>query len=77
MLSFFKSDGKDQSGNLMDSYHRSNLLTSEIEEWIRHTEDVTITDHDLILLLQGVEKGRVSRFKDDPIYGRYRRLKYE
>ena len=38
---------------------------------------MNLTDHDLILLLQGVEKGRVSKFKDDPIYGRYRRLKYE
>jgi hypothetical protein len=78
MLNFFKSDGKDTiSMALVESYHKSNLLTSEIEEWVRHTEDVTITDHDLVLLLQGVEKGRAGKFKDDPIYGRYRRLKYE
>lgn len=38
---------------------------------------MTINEHDLVLLLQGVQKGRVSKFKDDPIYGRYRRLKYE
>lgn len=31
----------------------------------------------MVLLLQGVEKGRISRHKDDPVYGRYRRLKYE
>jgi hypothetical protein len=24
-----------------------------------------------------VEKDRISKYKDDPIYGRYRRLKYE
>lgn len=38
---------------------------------------MTINEHDLVLLLQGVERGRISRFKDDPIYGRYRKLKYE
>lgn len=38
---------------------------------------MNLIDHDLVLVLQGVEKGRISRFKDDPIYGRYRRLKYE
>lgn len=36
-----------------------------------------INEHDLVLLLQGVEKGRIVKHKDDPIYGRYRRLKYE
>lgn len=79
LLGFFKSksEERDSSNNVMDSYHKSNLLTSEIEEWIRHTEEMNLTDHDLVMLLQGVEKGRVSRFKDDPIYGRYRRLKYE
>lgn len=78
MLNFFTPDSnKDLSVNLMDSYHKSNLLTSEIEEWIRHSEEMTINEHDLVLLLQGVEKGRISRFKDDPIYGRYRKLKYE
>ena len=29
------------------------------------------------MMLQGVEKARASRFKEDPIFGRYRRLKYE
>ena len=77
LLNFFKSQEKDLTCNVMDSYHKSNLLTSEIEEWIRHTEEVNLLDHDLVLLLQGVERGRVSRFKDDPIYGRYRNLKYE
>ena len=61
----------------MDSYHKSNLLTSEIEEWIRHREEVNLTDHELVIMLQGVERGRGGRFKEDPIYGRYRRLKYE
>lgn len=63
MLNFFKAQERDPAPNVMDSYHKSNLLTSEIEEWIRHTEDVNLTDHDLVLLLQGVERGRVSRFK--------------
>ena len=36
-----------------------------------------IDEHDLVLLLQGVERGRVSKFKEDPVFGRYRRLKYE
>ena len=61
----------------MDSYHKSNLLTSEIEEWLRHTEEVNLIDHDLVLMLQGVEKARAGRFREDPIFGRYRRLKYE
>lgn len=77
MLNFFSDPNKDNSNNLMDSFHKSNLLTSEIEEWIRHSEEMTINDHDLVLLLQGVEKGRIVKHKDDPIYGRYRRLKYE
>lgn len=77
MLNFFSDGNKDTNGNLMDSFHKSNLLTSEIEEWIRHSEEMTINDHDLVLLLQGVEKGRIVKHKDDPIYGRYRRLKYE
>lgn len=54
MLNFFKAQERDPTPNVMDSYHKSNLLTSEIEEWIRHTEDVNLTDHDLVLLLQGV-----------------------
>jgi len=62
--------------SLMESYHKSNLLTSEIEEWLRHSEEVTVTDHDLVLLLQGVDKGKLLQFKDDPIYGRYQHLKY-
>ena len=38
---------------------------------------MTLTDHDLVMMLQGVEKGRAGKFKEDPIFGRYRRLKYE
>lgn len=60
----------------MESYHKSNLLTSEIQEWIRNSDEV-FSQHDLVLLLQGVEKGRISRLKDDAVYGRYRTLKYQ
>ena len=38
---------------------------------------MTLTDHDLVMMLQGGEKGRAGKFKEDPIFGRYRRLKYE
>jgi hypothetical protein len=37
MLSFFSPLNSKDSCNMMDSYHKSNLLTSEIEEWIRHS----------------------------------------
>lgn len=76
-MNFFKAKERETSNNVMDSFHKSNLLTSEIEEWLRHTEEVNLTDHDLVLMLQGVEKARASKFKEDPIFGRYRRLKYE
>ena len=38
---------------------------------------MNLTDHDLVLMLQGVDKARAGKFKEDPIFGRYRRLKYE
>jgi len=31
----------------------------------------------MVLLLQGVEKGRVGRCRDDPIFGRYKKMRYE
>lgn len=76
MLQFLRSEVKE-SINSLDSLHRSNLLTTEIEEWLRHCDEVALNEHDLVLILQGVEKGKVSRFKDDGIFGRYRKLKYE
>lgn len=63
ILNFFKAKERESANNVMDSYHKSNLLTSEIEEWLRHAEEVTLTDHDLVLMLQGVEKARASKFK--------------
>lgn len=29
------------------------------------------------MLLQGVECGKIGRFKEEQIFGRYRRVKYE
>jgi hypothetical protein len=63
LLKFFQTEEKDSFINVMDSFHKSNLLTSEIEEWLRHSEEVNLTDHDLVLVLQGVEKGRAGKFK--------------
>lgn len=77
MLNFLKTEVKEKTGNVMESYHKNNLLTSEIEEWLRHTDEMNLTDHDLVLMLQGIDKARAGKFKEDPIFGRYRRLKYE
>ena len=63
LLNFLKVEAKELCVNVMDSYHKSNLLTSEIEEWLRHAEEVNLTDHDLALMLQGVEKARAGKFK--------------
>ena len=38
----------------MGGWHRSNLLTSEIEEWLRLNPETGLTQHELILLLQGI-----------------------
>lgn len=39
ILSFLKNEREEETHNTFESFHRSNLLTSEIEEWLRHTEE--------------------------------------
>jgi hypothetical protein len=39
---------------LSESYHKSNLLTSEIEEYLRTSEEGVSDEHELVMLLQGV-----------------------
>ena len=60
----------------LDSAHRSNLLSAEIEEWLRNSEE-RLEEHELILMLQGVDKPRFIHLKKDPVFGRYKRFKYE
>lgn len=63
--------------NIINTFHKSNLLTSEIEEWVKHLDETYKDEHDLVLILQGVENARTARFKEDNIFGRYRRVRYE
>lgn len=44
---------------------------------MKHSEEQLKDEHDLVLILQGVENVRSIRFKEDAIYGRYKRFKYE
>lgn len=63
--------------NIINTFHKSNLLTSEIEEWVKHLDETYKDEHDLVLILQGIENARTTRFKEDTIFGRYSRVRYE
>lgn len=44
ILNFYSFEEEKQP-NIFDSSHKSNLLVSEIEEWIRHSNDIILDEH--------------------------------
>ena len=71
------SEAIQNQETLSESYHKSNLLTSEIEEYLRNSEEGVSDEHELVMLLQGVERSKTGKEKEEWIFGRYRKMKYE
>jgi hypothetical protein len=71
------SEAIQSQETLSESYHKSNLLTSEIEEYLRNSEEGVSDEHELVMLLQGVERSKTGKEKEEWIFGRYRKMKYE
>lgn len=72
-----KMEVSQNQESLNESYHKSNLLTSEIEEYLRTSDEGISDEHELVMLLQGVERSKTAKEKEEWIFGRYRKFKYE
>jgi hypothetical protein len=72
-----KQEISQNQESLNESYHKSNLLTSEIEEFLRTSDEGISDEHELVMLLQGVERSKTAKEKEEWIFGRYRKMKYE
>ena len=63
LLNFYETSDLPALTNIFSSYHKSNLLTSEIEEWLKNSDELVKDEHDLVLALQGANNSRSNRFK--------------